>query len=51
MLAVAAPVDTAPVLRRLGRADYAPTLFAMRQFTAGAPLGIFGTFAIHFGGT
>ena len=34
MLAVAAPVDTAPVLRRLGRADYAPTLFAMRQFTA-----------------
>ena len=34
MLAVAAPVDTAPVLRRLGRADYAQTLAAMRQFTA-----------------
>lgn len=28
-----------------------PTLVPMRQFTAGAPLGIFGTFAIHFGGT
>jgi hypothetical protein len=27
-----------------------PTLAPMRQFTAGAPRGIFGTFSITFGG-
>lgn len=44
---------------RLGQYDYAsdfhsqphPTLVPERQFTAGAPRGIFGTFAINFGGT
>lgn len=30
----AAPVDVAPVVRRLGRVDYAEALAAMRQFTA-----------------
>jgi hypothetical protein len=44
---------------RLGQFDYAsdfhsqpqPTLVPERHFTAGAPRGIFGTVAIHFGGT
>jgi hypothetical protein len=44
---------------RLGEYNYAsdfhsqsqPTLVPERMFSAGAPRGIFGTFAIHFGGT
>jgi TonB family protein len=45
---------------RLGEYNYAsdwsrgasqPTLVPMRQFTAGAPRAIYGTFGIHFGGT
>ena len=34
MPALAAPVETTPVVRKLGVADYAQTLSAMRQFTA-----------------
>src|SRR5471032_1480621 len=34
MLDVAVPVDIAPVVRKLGRVDYAEALTAMRQFTA-----------------
>lgn len=34
MLDVAAPVDTAPLVRKRGRVDYAEALAAMRQFTA-----------------
>ena len=34
MLDIAAPVDTAPLVRKLGRVDYAEALSAMRQFTA-----------------
>ena len=34
MPALAAAVETAPVVRKLGGADYAQILSAMRQFTA-----------------
>jgi lipoyl(octanoyl) transferase len=34
MLDAAVPVDVAPVVRKLGRVDYAVALAAMRQFTA-----------------